>query len=193
MSIYIVNGAPGSGKTTFEHNVEKITGDRFCYILSTITPIKEIAKNVGWDGTKDLKNRKFLSDLKDLLTQYNNYPFKYICEEVKRIEDSWLEYGVNPKSITFFIDCREPNEIKKLCDELGAKSLLIRRASVENLETSNHADEEVLNYNYDIVIENNGNLREFTMTALEFAEKEKIYIQSNIIVDIFGNIQKVDM
>jgi hypothetical protein len=193
MSIYIVNGAAGAGKTTFEQNIEKITGDRFCYILSTITPVKEIAKSVGWDGTKDLKSRKFLSDLKDLLTEWNDYPFKYICEEVERIEDSWLEYGVNPKSIVFFIDCREPKEIKKLCDKLGAKSLLIRRASAENSETSNHADKEVLNYNYDIVIENNGNLREFTMTALEFAEKEKIYIQPNIIVDIFGNIQKVEM
>ena len=110
MSIYIVNGAPGAGKTTFENNVEKITGDRFCYILSTITPITEIARNVGWNGTKDLKSRKFLSDLKDLLTEWNDYPFKYICEEVKRIEGCWTEYGINPKSIVFFIDC--------LCDRL---------------------------------------------------------------------------
>lgn len=190
MSIYVVNGAPGAGKTTFEKNIEKITGDRFCYILSTITPVKEIAKNVGWDGTKDLKNRKFLSDLKDLLTEWNDYPFKYICEEVKRIENSWLEYGVSPKSIVFFIDCREPKEIKKLCDELDAKSLLIRRASAENLETSNHADEEVLNYNYDIVIENNGDLRDFAFKAFEFIDKEQIFKQPYLTVNLLGEIVK---
>ena len=60
MSIYITNGAPGSGKTTFEENVKAIVGDN-CYILSTITPIKEAAKLFGWDWTKDLESRKFLS------------------------------------------------------------------------------------------------------------------------------------
>jgi len=193
MSIYIVNGAPGAGKTTFEHNVQEIAGTNFCHILSTITPIKEIAQSVGWDGTKDLKSRKFLSDLKDLLTEWNDYPFKYVCEQVRRIEGDWGEYGVRPEDIVIFIDCREPKEIKKLCDKLGAKSLLIRRATVENYEKSNHADEEVLNYNYDIVIENNGNLREFTMAAFEFVEKERIYKEPNLTVDIFGNIQKVNM
>ena len=70
--IYVVNGSPGAGKTTFETNVQKCMGDSFCYILSTVDFVKEIAKKCGWDGTKDLKNRKFLSDLKDLLTNWNN-------------------------------------------------------------------------------------------------------------------------
>lgn len=177
-----------SGKTTFENNVSDIVGTG-CYILSTITPIKELAKELGWDGTKDLKSRKFLSDLKDLLTEWNDYPFKYICEEVRRIEGDWAEYGVKPSSIVIFIDCREPKEIKKLCDKLGAKSLLIRRASAENSETSNHADEEVLNYNYDIVIENNGDLRDFAVEALKFTNKEHIPPRSlNLTVDLLGRI-----
>ena len=71
MKIILVNGAPGVGKTTFEN---------FClesrspiYILSTIDPIKKIASYVGWDNKKTSKNRKFLSDLKDLMTEYNDY------------------------------------------------------------------------------------------------------------------------
>ena len=186
MSIYIVNGAPGAGKTTFEENVESIIGDS-CYILSTITPIKEIAKILGWDGTKDLKNRKFLSDLKDLLTKYNDYPFNYIC---KKIEETKAEYYGFQEFPTFFVDCREPEEIKRLCDKLGAKSLLIRRASAENSETSNHADEQVLNYNYDIVIENNGDLRDFAYKAIDFVKQERLYEQPNLTVNMFGEIIK---
>lgn len=189
MKIYIVNGAAGSGKTTFEHNVEAIVGDS-CYILSTITPIKQLARNLGWDGTKDLKSRKFLSDLKDLLTEWNDYPFKYICEQVTNIQEYWAEYGISPKNIVFFIDCREPEEIKKLCDKLDAKSLLIRRASAENSETSNHADAEVLNYNYDIVIENDGNLIDFAQKAFDFAKKEEIYIQPGLSINLLGEIVK---
>ena len=190
MGIYVVNGAAGAGKTTFEENVKKIVGEESCYILSTITPIKEIAKNVGWNGTKDLKSRKFLSDLKDLLIEWNDYPFKYICEQVRQIEGDWGEYGVKPKDIVIFIDFREPEEIKKLCDKLDAKSLLIQRASAENSETSNHADAEVLNYNYDIVIENNGDLRDYAAAALKFVDDERIYRQPGLTINLLGEIIK---
>lgn len=68
LKIVIVNGAPGSGKTSFENFCQEIMGD-FCQIRSTIDLVKEIATIYAqWDGKKDLKSRKFLSDLKDLLT-----------------------------------------------------------------------------------------------------------------------------
>ena len=188
MSIYVVNGAAGSGKTTFEGNIKKIVGDN-CYILSTITPIKQIATMVGWNGKKDLESRKFLSDLKDLLTKYNDYPFNYICDQIKHIEEEWAEYGISPKSIVIFIDCREPEEIKKLCDKLDAKSLLIRRASAENKETSNHADANVLNYNYDIVIENDENLFDYANKAIDFAQNERLIKSTDHLeVNLFGEI-----
>ena len=183
--IYIVNGAAGAGKTTFERNVKDIVGGS-CYILSTIDPIKDIAKSLGWDGKKDLKSRKFLSDLKDLLTEYNDYSFNYIKNEVVKIKDFYAGYDFIP---TIFVDCREPEEIKKLCDRLGAKSLLIRRASAENAETSNHADAEVLNYDYDIVIENTGDLRDFAYTAFDFVKDERLPKRSNhLTVNLFGEI-----
>lgn len=188
MSIYVVNGFPCAGKTTFEENVKKIVGDN-CYILSTITPIKQIATMVGWNGKKDLESRKFLSDLKDLLTEYNDYPFHYICDQIKHIEEEWADYGISPKSIVIFIDCREPEEIKKLCGKLDAKSLLIRRASAENSETSNHADEGVLNYNYDIVIENDGNLFDYANKAIDFAQNERLIKSTDHLeVNLFGEI-----
>lgn len=189
MHIYVVNGAPCAGKTTFENNVKQIVGEKNCEILSTITPIKEIAKMVGWNGQKDLKSRKFLSDLKDLLTEYNDFSFNYISASIAEYVQFWGDYGVAADWVTVFIDCREPEEIKKLCDKLGAKSLLIRRASAENSATSNHADEEVLNYDYDIVIENDGNLIEFANKAFDFVEKENIPKKSkHLTVNLLGEI-----
>lgn len=185
MGIYVVNGAAGSGKTTFENNVKTIMGSD-CYILSTITPIKEIMATIGWDGRKDLESRKLMSDLKDLLTKYNDFSFNYICNEIEEIKNEYYGYGYFP---VFFVDCREPEEIKRLCDKLDAKSLLIRRTSAENGETSNHADANVLNYNYDIVIENNGDLRDYAYKALEFVDNERIVKKSNkLTVNLFGEI-----
>ena len=174
--IYIVNGAPGSGKTTFEDKVCQLIGENiYGYKISTIDFVKTIAKRCGWDGTKDLKNRKFLSDLKDLLTQWNDVPYKQVKQEVDRIKDEFQSYDLDFDKCAIFIDCREPWEIEKLCKGLSAKSLLIRRESVENLETSNHADAQVLNYDYDIVIENNGTIRDLALQALDFVQRENIY------------------
>ena len=187
--IYIVNGAPGAGKTTFETNVQKCMSNSFCYILSTVDFVKEIAKKCGWDGTKDLKNRKFLSDLKDLHTNWNNVPFNKIVQQVKSIEDEWKYYDIDLNRTAIFIDCREPEEIQKLCATLNAKSLLITRADAENTSTSNHADQNVLNYDYDIIIQNNGDLIEFARTAIYFVEEEGLSFQSKpISVNLYGEI-----
>jgi hypothetical protein len=53
-------------------------------------------------------------------------------------------------------------------DKFNATSLLIRRESVESTEQSNHADSQVMNYEYDYVIENNGTKEELEQKAIEF-------------------------
>lgn len=168
MSIFIVNGAPGCGKTTFESMVKLESEKNSCIVgvYSTIDFVKEIAKKCGWDGTKSPENRKFLSDLKDLLTEWNDVPYKETLKWIEKFEFRLWQWDVNINRSIIFIDCREPNEIKRLCDTLKAKSILIRRADVENLEASNHADKNVLNYKYDIVIDNNGNLDDLRQKAV---------------------------
>ena len=87
-----------------------------------------------------------------------------------------------------FIDCREPEEIKRLCDEFDAKSLLIRRESAENKQTSNESDANVLNYNYDIIIDNNKSLRDLAFRAIDFVDEEGLNIKKDQVlqVDFFG-------
>lgn len=174
MSIFIVNGAPGSGKTSFESLVklESKKQNIIVEIYSTIDFVKNIAKDCGWDGTKTLENRKFLSDLKDLLTEWNDVPFKKTLQWLDSIQYRLWQNDVLEKYCIIFIDCREPAEIKKLCDATGAKSILIRREDVENTQTSNHADRDVFEYNYDIVIDNNGTLDDLKARAFDFIEKD---------------------
>jgi len=169
MKIYIVNGAPGSGKTTFETMVQEILSNRV-HILSTVTIIKDMLIEYDiWDCNKDLKSRKLISDIKDTLTEYNDYPFKYISSVIEKIQ--LTETQNNP---VIFIDCREPDEIQKFCDIWNAKSVLIRRETAENTQTSNHADQEVLKYDYDIVINNNGTMKNLQKEINSFIIKEKL-------------------
>lgn len=170
LKIVVVNGRPGSGKTTFEYIIKKKMS-AFCEMRSTVDLVKEIAIfYAGWDGNKNLKSRKFLSDLKDLLTEFNNVPFNDIVRYKDIWEDDLVAYGVITHPHILLVDSREPEEIQKFKDELGAVAVLIRRAEVENEETSNHADANVFDFDYDWVIENNGSLEDLERRTLDFLD-----------------------
>lgn len=170
MKVVIINGKGGCGKDTFVTMCRDILGITKILNVSTVDYVKEIAKHCGWDGTKTPENRKFLSDLKDVLTQWNDVPLKKVCQEITTWQNIWIASGEYDKTVVF-IHCREPKEIKKLCKELGTYNpitLLIRRDAAESVEQMNHADNEVLNYEYDYTIFNNGSLSELRARAEEF-------------------------
>lgn len=159
--VVILNSKGGAGKDTFFGFCESILGDCAAHI-STVDLVKEVAEELGWDGTKTLENRRRLSMLKDIMTAWSDGPFKDVCSMVNQIKYEWLnggeEFGI------IFIDCREPHEIERLVKELGAKTLLITR---DNLPATygNHADDEVFDYTYDYIVENNGSLTELRDSA----------------------------
>ena len=169
--VVIVNGNPGVGKSEFErqcaaqcnlfHRTAGFSNGRDLWIdiTSTVDFVKEIAVECGWDGTKTLENRKFLSDLKDLLTKWGDVPYKMIVNRANNLPDmDWI----------MFVDCREPAEIQKLKEGLNATTLLIRRPGDEETETSNHADAGVFNYEYDLTIENNSDIMDLAKKAKDF-------------------------
>ena len=172
VKVVVVNGRPGVGKSEFERLCKeqcnlfnRVPGfepgkDLWIDITSTVDFVKEVATMCGWDGTKTLENRKFLSDLKDLLTRWNDVPLKTIVHRANTLPNNtdWI----------MFVDCREPAEIQKLKEKLNATTVLMRRESVEDNETSNHADANVFDYNYDVTIYNNGSLEIFKTIAKEF-------------------------
>lgn len=169
MKIFVINGAPRAGKDTFVEFCQALVGER-CLNVSTVDFVKEVAKFAGWDGNKTPEARKFLSDLKDIMTEYDNIPFKKVKRAIDiyrlELEEYTSEFYIANSVV--FIHCREPQEIEKFKNELGAKTLLIRRPDVEGGDQSNHADAEVFNYDYDYTIYNDGTLDQLHLKAIDF-------------------------
>lgn len=158
-----MNGCGCSGKTTFEKMIQEIAaeeGDKI-EILSTIDYVKDIARTFGWNGEKQQKDRKMLSDLKDILTEWNDLPHKIICEKIEKCREN------NIKAI--FIDSREPEDIQRFVDEYNAFTVLIKRSSIEMIY-GNHADDNVDDYEYDCIIDNSRGLLELFCEANLFYE-----------------------
>ena len=167
MKIIVINGLPKAGKSLFVGNCLGTLGN-FGKEISTIDFVKEVAILCGWNKEKNLKNRKFLSDLKDLLTEWNDVPMKKVKEKIRDFWNIFRTYDVDDNKAVIFIHCREPKEIQRFVDELGARTLLILRDSTLNNEQSNHADSEVFNFTYDYTITNNGTFEELEEKADNF-------------------------
>lgn len=156
--IFVTNGMARSGKDTFAALMNEFVPTKK---YSSIDYIKEIAKLCGWNGQKNEKSRKFLSDLKVLTSQYNDLPFKMIQKQIDG-------FNKDEKYNVLLIDIREPKEIKKLCNAYcSVKTILIRRNSVKNI-TSNMADAGVFDYDYDFIVENNGTIDELKNSVKNF-------------------------
>ena len=147
--------------------------DTFAQILNEIIPtlkyssidkVKDIARLCGWNGVKTEKDRKFLSDLKLLTTEYSNMAF----ESIKSKVDDFLN---DDRYSIMLIDIREPSEIDKAKKEFNAKTILIENNNIKFIN-SNASDANVFNYVYDFIVQNNGTLEDFRNNIYKFAYME---------------------
>ena len=161
--IFIINGSGGVGKDTFVELVAKSLYRLYGYTLlnySSIDCVKNIAKSIGWNGGKTEKDRKFLSDLKVLMTEYNDMPFislEYMVHLFEKADNLKI----------LFLHIREPKEIERAKQAFNAQTILIKRDSIPHI-TSNMADNGVFDYQYDIEINNDGDLSDLENQAKEF-------------------------
>lgn len=167
--IFIINGSGGVGKDLFVKLVSEELNDiekRFNTVwnYSSVDKVKEIAKQIGWNGQKEERDRKFLSDLKVLCSDYCDMPFNDMRNKVE-------EFKKDDSSIFLFLHIREPEEIRRAVEEFNARTVLIKRSSVQHI-TSNMADANVFNYKYDYVIDNYGTLDNFRELAKYFIKGE---------------------
>lgn len=166
----VINGAGGVGKDT----LCALAGKHFAVQnISSITPIKEIAAMCGWNGGKDNKSRKFLSDLKRLSSEYNDYPTKWAAERYRAFLES--------EDTILFVHIREAEEIGKFIRETGgrAKSLLIRGGTRFRRRAGSYgnvADDLVENYPYDYYYVNE--------KTIEQAEVEFVALLRGILDDV---------
>lgn len=170
--IIIVNGTGGAGKTTFENYCMDYLGKDNCYIFSTIDFVKHLAKECGWNGEKTLEARKFLSDFKDFLsdTYMGDLTYQDVKKKILGVLFRYNQCEANTDNLVFFVDAREPEQIKTFVETLDAKTVLIRNEKQEQMETSNHADRDVLQFDYDWIINNNGTLEELKEKARVFCQ-----------------------
>ena len=159
--IFVINGMAQSGKDTFISMVaRKIAVKNY----SSVMYIKEVALSLGWNGNKDECSRKFLSDLKRLSSEYNDFPYRKIGETI----EEFYEDEINE---VLFIHIREPEEITRIkIDYPEIQTILIVNRNVGHI-TSNESDANVYNYEYDIVYHNEGTLRDLQQVADKFVEE----------------------
>ena len=169
MKVIIINGHGGAGKDQFITYFTEYAGRDYVLNISTVDYIKKVAIDLGWDKYKDDLSRKYLSLLKDMATYWGDIPFYDVCHKTNIFYDELLSYGVEQKGFVF-IHCREPKEIERLVESLGIRyptySLLIRRPTDKIY--GNHADDEVENYKYDYIINNDSNLDDLNLKAKKF-------------------------
>lgn len=182
--IYILNGTGGSGKDTFVDFVSKYIET---HKYSIVDLPKEAAKILGWDGGKTEKDRKFLSDIVDIATEYNDSPFSDVESVVTDFKHNLIEADV------LFIDIRDPKDITRAVKTFGAETILIENPDVRKIE-SNHADANVKDYDYDYIIKNDGTLEQLDIVAKRFvinvicwseirvSEKPRVLVCSDIEV-----------
>lgn len=154
MKVVIINGSAGVGKDTFCNICAKKV---FVANISSVDEVKEIAKVCGWNGEKDEHSRKFLSDLKAVLTEYNDGPFKYLVQRVKEAKREGMEL--------VFLHIREPEEIMRAREIFDAKTLIIRAPKRVPVVPNNNSDMSVDNYVYDMEICNDNSIYELEYEA----------------------------
>lgn len=155
--IFILNGTGGSGKDTFAECLNKIIPTQH---ISIVDKAKLIAKKIGWKGEKTEKDRKFLSDIKLAIDNYDDSNFEYIKNAVEVFKQD-KEHNI------LCIDMRERNQIARAKKEFGAQTILIERDQVKNI-LSNPGDADVYNTVYDYTIDNSGSLDDLQGIAQEF-------------------------
>jgi len=171
VQIVVINGVGGSGKDTFVDACQKI--DKDIYNLSMIDYVKQTASQLGWNGEKDDKGRRFLCDLKGALENFDDSPYKSIQWSIKQIMNSdILNYTDEKNSCIIFIHAREARDIERLVKDYNAFTVLIRRPAVEHSHTfTNHADLDVLSYHpYDYIYWNIGTVNKIEKDVKDFLE-----------------------
>jgi len=158
--VVVINGRSSVGKHTL---IEHISNYYEVRNVSSVTPIKDAAMNVGWDGIKDEAGRRLLGDLKATLVRYNDSPTKYVVGEYKKF--------VAVEQDIMFVHIREPEEIAKFRRIVPCKTLLVLRDSAPQFNNLRTDNEHLLDFDYDFAFDNSGTWEQSAPAFLKLIEK----------------------
>lgn len=154
----VINGSNGAGKDTFVDMCKQFVAVKN---ISSIDQLNDFARQIGWNGIKDESYRLFISELKQLVTKFNDAPTHYLLNNI--------ELNASSDGL-LFMHIREPLEIAKIqrLSPLPVVTLLIGRNTPV---AQNKADLGVYGYGYDYVIDNGGTMHELMYKAKDFVNE----------------------
>ena len=156
--VVVINGSGGVGKDAFCRACSRYAG---VAVRSSVDPIKDAARLLGWEGGKSAADRKFLSDLKALSAAYNDWPMQFMRGAVNAF------HGYGDDDEILFLHIREPEEIERAAREFCAVTVLVKNRRIPKI-TTNRSDRLVNEYWYDSVIHNDGSLADLDRMAERF-------------------------
>ena len=162
--VFVINGSGGVGKDTL---CEIAAAFWKVQNISSITPILHVARSAGWDGIKTPEARLFLSQLKEICTEFNDLPFRYCMEQYQQFLHNDAEM--------LFVHIREPEAIDRFRKTVGGdcKTVLVRRPKLEQARGAlgNRSDDGVSNYTYDGIFVNDGTLEQLPEKVHAFFQR----------------------
>lgn len=167
--VIVINGIGGVGKDT----ICDLVGKHYSVSnISSITPIKELATYAGWRGEKTLAARRLLSDLKFAFNRYNDLSYQYVM-------DKYNEFLCDQDKQILFVHIREPEEIDRFVQNIRTPNLtlLIKSSHIEDTVYGNPSDDNVLDYPYDYIYQNEKSLFEL--------ENDFMHYFTNMLSEVF--------
>jgi hypothetical protein len=170
MKIIVVNGVAQSGKDKFVSFFKSVSnGELRVKNYSSIDRVKQIAEICfGWNGKKDDKSRRLLSEMKKVWTDYNDGPFNTINKKIKIDIEYSKNKGKDTSKNIYFLHVREPNEISKIEKFYGSDCVTLLVKKSVDFVPDNDSDKNVEKYDYDYIVDNNKSEKELKNRADEF-------------------------
>lgn len=158
--IFIFSGSPQSGKDTFINFVKEYSEEEVIS-FSSIDYIKWLCETHLNISTKEKtpKLRKFLSEFKKILTEYNDFPFNQCVGAIEGIQENQH----------LVLQIREKSEIDKI-KKLYPETLVVLVQAGDIKPYGNPSDDNVNEIEYDVVIYNYGDLGDLSKTAKWFTK-----------------------
>ena len=95
---------------------------------------------------------------------------QYIIREAKAVE-SGIPLSADPSfPLYVLVQSREPSEIQKYVQTLGATAVFVRGGHREENVNSNESDRNVANFSYHYYIDNTGNLADLDIEVSKFVK-----------------------
>jgi len=164
VKVICVNGVSRSGKDTFIKFIRE-QSETTVVVHSTIDTIRKMLIESGLmvGDRKGIGEREFMVAVKQAWIKYSDGPYNQVIDKVLRIKKFMEPADI----ILFFVQVREPQEIKKLKLYYGDDFITVV-VKKKGIEAQIYNDMCVTDMEYDFVIENNGTVEDLKVRATHF-------------------------